>query len=589
MAIILNQATAEGDAKLRSLSHRHQEGTNGTVELVREWIEIDATVADTLHAALSATTKTTPMADGQTYAGTWTVSENRIEGDDSRAVKIVQVLSLLDATGVVSTWLPDCDTSVTRTVKFNQTKAQYDTIVALYEGSNDGVHVEISPYNTNALGLVDVTTTVITKQARNVPTTATGAFSTGTFKGKTSFAETREWVQIGVTSDNNLRSVADADGVIKSRNTVIEDDCSKRVTTVEQTATAVSPVEKVKQITAFATDVQTTIKNATSREAEESVQTQNQIVTTTSELTETPGRFDNKLRTLSGTVDADVGNERVVSAFEDRTVATAKNEVNREKPVTSLTPGTISETSSVENDFKSFDNRRVDRVATAVPNTVVTNSLNTVETRTVTESEHQAAGLSAPSVATGYARTNTSTMDEFGRYRTRSEEALQNDIGVSAYTAIKTLQMEATREVFKNRPFASQPTLSESYGELNIHRNDVGLWDGTKTVVTYKQDGAVQDGGYGNKNGVVQWRIEKQAWPTYPANQGYRWRWIEVTYDHGFRGSSNGAHTEIHNGLPGSWVRQKKTNLFEWHKVVSIVASTTWTTDGTLSATAPSL
>jgi hypothetical protein len=497
--VFADAAARENAAKLRKLSHLVQEGTLGTVVLEREWIEVDATLADDLKAAIVAAglTATNPKADQQAYAGAWTVGDVRIDGDDSRAVTVIQVLVLPDSAGVVSTWRPNCDSSVTRTTYFARSKAQYDAIVALYADSTNGVTVDISPFRTNEQGLCDFTVTATTIQPRNYPNPATGVFSTGQFVTKTSFSTEREWQQIGLTDDANMRAVTDSDGVLKSRQVTIADDCSKKVTTRESEATTQTSVELVKQIEAFQTRTVETAKNETLREVAETVQTQNQVVTTTSELTETPGRFDNKREVVAGTPDAEVAKSKVIKAFETVEVLTARNETTREAAPATQTAGTIVKTRSEKNALGSFDNEIETTAVTADADVINQRQVTQFEDLTVLTARNEAT-REAPitSVTDGKIVKTSSEKNDAGRYdNTREERLAVADADVGKEKRITSFDVTTT-ETARNEVTAETEQTDFSAGQIKTTKsvkNDAGRFDNSVETVATVSDADVEN------------------------------------------------------------------------------------------------
>ena len=486
MSQILNNSVAEIDAKLRKLTHTLQEGTAGTVVLVREWISIDATQADTLKSTIAVESVANPKADQQTYAGTWTVGTVIIEGDDTRAVTLVQTLVLPDADGVTSMWFPNCNESVTRKTYFNQTQAVYDAALALYDSSVETVKgrtVNFTEYRTNDLGLVDFTITITQVQVRNVPQPATGANTTGEFVTQTSFDVTREWKQIGVVDDANMRSVTQEDGLVKTRTVALQSDCSKEVTTREQLAVAQADVENVKRITAFDTLVEITAKNETAREIAETSQTQNQVVTTRSELTEVPGRYNNSIKTVSAKT-AEVMVERTGTQLETRVIETAVNEAGRESEV-SFSAGTIVTTSSKKNEFGSFDNSLDTRTATADGDADNERVVTQFENRATTTAKNEVAReVPVTTISAGTITRTSSQKNAFGRFDNSREDRIA--VGVSNATKAVTVGAFSveTKTLDRNQSGALAPPTEAVAGRVKtvaVEKTDAKLFDNTTT------------------------------------------------------------------------------------------------------------
>ena len=139
-----------------------------------------------------------------------------------------------------------------------------------------------------------------------------------------------------------------------------------------------------------------------------------------------------------------------------------------------------------------------------------------------------------------------------------AEQFPYEDRSLSAYTASKTVQQTATREVFTNSK--TEPTLTEEYGFLSYVKNIFNRFTGTKTVVTYNT-------GYGtgqspeNQTGLFFYRLieveDKTVVTTYYEKS--RWKWVKYTYDITYEDSEGDAYaaigdTEGTTGLPGSKV-----------------------------------
>ena len=73
----LRTTTTEGDAKLGSIGEPWGSGFRGK-SIVREWTEIDPTVADTLATTMrSVATVTNPLVDGEQETGVFANSDVR--------------------------------------------------------------------------------------------------------------------------------------------------------------------------------------------------------------------------------------------------------------------------------------------------------------------------------------------------------------------------------------------------------------------------------------------------------------------------------------------------------------------------------
>jgi hypothetical protein len=136
--------------------------------------------------------------------------------------------------------------------------------------------------------------------------------------------------------------------------------------------------------------------------------------------------------------------------------------------------------------------------------------------------------------------------------------------GVGPYVGIKTIKYSATKQGFKNA--TTEPTLSETYGELRYAKTPQGLYDGEKQVFTYYDydDAELEASGFSGRSNVTFITIERRA---YNNEQGYKWRLLTWTYDVGYRSSRSTAEQEISGGLKGSFTRHVTGRIWEWKKI----------------------
>jgi len=87
--------TTLADAKARLIPGRIKNPTIAGDKINRRWEKIDATEADALMATVPSTV-TDPVADGQTYTGTYAVGQQLAQAQGDRAVTITQELTLIN-------------------------------------------------------------------------------------------------------------------------------------------------------------------------------------------------------------------------------------------------------------------------------------------------------------------------------------------------------------------------------------------------------------------------------------------------------------------------------------------------------------
>jgi hypothetical protein len=136
---------------------------------------------------------------------------------------------------------------------------------------------------------------------------------------------------------------------------------------------------------------------------------------------------------------------------------------------------------------------------------------------------------------------------------------------VASHTAVKDKRYSASKTIYKNA--VDQPTLTETYGRLDIKKNEAGRWDGEKLVISYVEDG--DPTAWPSGSGTL-YRIEKRR-DRY-ADDGYAWRKVAYAYTVTYHATEGAAFSALSGGFTGSHVEAvvAKT-LWRAYKVTSIV------------------
>jgi hypothetical protein len=183
--------------------------------------------------------------------------------------------------------------------------------------------------------------------------------------------------------------------------------------------------------------------------------------------------------------------------------ATDRNEAAAETAETAHEAGKLETVETVKNDFEKFDNTKM--------------------TRTFTDGKISNEGGTDP-----------------------AESAAGNS--VAAYTSVKNRDMTATHRVYRHS--STQPTLTESFGTLSLHKDPVsGRWMGDKTVVTYRGGGAII--GPTAKTDLTRKLIQEKDWPgeTTAGAERIKYRVVTCTYSITYHADESAAQDEISGSL----------------------------------------
>jgi len=212
-------------------------------------------------------------------------------------------------------------------------------------------------------------------------------------------------------------------------------------------------------------------------------------LTTTSSTENEYGRFDNRITTKTAQADAEVALTTVVNAFDSNHVVTAVNEVAREA-VAGHTPGTIVTAVSRENDYGWFDNSRTTVTATKDVPSGTDIAVTKFASNTVVKVTHD----DAPETAKFTAGTTVSvrnTLDEFGEYTTaKSTSVAIADEEVGVTVAVSAFASNSTITAV-NEVAAETPVTSQSAGSIvttTSTENEAGRFDNSRSVVTALAD-----------------------------------------------------------------------------------------------------
>ena len=190
-------------------------------------------------------------------------------------------------------------------------------------------------------------------------------------------------------------------------------------------------------------------------------------------------------RKVAWTADAEVRRDRTMTPFETRTVLTARKEAARETEQAALDVKTIKTTTSVEDEFKLFDNTVEMRVAELDVASGTDATETAFETRTVEKITHDDDAITHTYTAGSIVQEVRNDLDEFGEYKTalvtrtaKGDVAVGTDTQVNAFEAVSTVKVahDAAAETGSYTPGTRV--------EVTNNLDEFGAYTTTKKTIT---------------------------------------------------------------------------------------------------------
>ena len=292
------------------------------------------------------------------------------------------------------------------------------------------------------------------------------------------------------------------------------------------------------------------------------------------------GEFSTDKTTRTAKLAIVSGTDATENLFE--TKSTAKVVHGPAVTPTFSTGVSIETVGNTKDEFGVFSTQKETRTRKAVASSQKQYTDTAEYAETITENEHQTAGIGDTTQTNGSLLVNSDTKDEFGAYRTRGTVRVFGDDtnGVSTHTAVKTSKYTTKRTRYRHA--ATRPQLTEKYGALNVHKDAVtGRWVGTKDVTTYNDDFLwVQPV---SQTGLTKKFVQTQTDPkvTTEHYEGTKWREWTYTYDLRYNSSESTAYLRTKGTLGGPHMKSRvwrtATGLYASIKITAISIGN-WTT-----------
>ena len=198
---------------------------NETLRLTRVWNNLDNKAVDAIVVATALSkTVTNPKIEGTEKTGVFTVVDVSGETADDGSGTVSQTFLTPYDTGVVLSYMENCDIQVDITFYHDYTKAEVEALDTSYALSATGVTVRIQVLAVDpATGLYDVIVTTRTRQYRPYDVR---------YSVYSNDAYTQTDERLGVYADTYIPSIYGAkQGQLYRQQVQIKDDCTKDVTT----------------------------------------------------------------------------------------------------------------------------------------------------------------------------------------------------------------------------------------------------------------------------------------------------------------------------------------------------------------------
>jgi len=417
--------------------------------LTRVLDDMDPLKADDFVALLIAeSTFTNPRADKQAYTGTYVNSSVDARGTATRAVSITHTLMLVSA--------PTNSATLAALASLQLDKNEILDVFSLVTGEKDTRALQWKHINpSQSATLLAISDEALVSQfasgylyvdrvfkeeedgtasfsilfqkaawdAWSGENIASWTFLAYSNRGRDRASLQKTWTGIAIAdAQTAVDAVTTNTNFVTSGYAVTDayftDNEDESVNVVQaQTQTDLLDMATMKRITAFAVETSKTDENMASAIADESSQTAGLIVTTRNVVNK-DGLNNHTYATNSATADAEVGKTFVVTPFETNTTLSAVNEVTRETEVITFVAGSISSTSSTEDEHGRFDNVLTKRNAIKDVASGTDAAVNKFETSETVKVTHDDTAESTGAQSDGTIVDVSNTLDAFGEYST---------------------------------------------------------------------------------------------------------------------------------------------------------------------------
>ena len=509
--------TGISEHEARLISWEKVEET-GALVLIRKWDFVDSTAVDTIIAALPSGTVTDPLADGNTYTGTWNIMSTEIvdeprNGAGDRASAVIQTLSLTTADTLEIEYHVNCRYVEKKTFHFDLTQAD---MVALTDMNDVVYNEDVPPVITSTAttgetkdvqilrrsnNLFDVIITIRKRQSQTV----------AEYVSKLDiFEEEVTDQQLGVETsdidetDYTLVNPDTVAGETMRRNISRNADCTNDVTMQVTTASEVGPTTTYRE-DLFEKRKRDSYRNKVTELSTDYEPPSGGIIKEYEKRLNEFSRYDivQTTRTANPVTENEYTRGGDLEENKFRRYTNQSSEPTLNLPGTSAA-GTITQVQARKNEFGLFDYTTVTREAKQRSDTKLTRG-GDLETNDTQRFYNQAAQPTATDVGTsaaGEIKSVQSRRNEFGRF----------DYTVVTRTAVPRSDSELTRggdlETNKAQRYynqASEPTASSigtaAAGEITAvqsRRNEFGRFDYsviTRTAVP-RNDSELTRGGH---------------------------------------------------------------------------------------------
>lgn len=523
----LNTTTAEADAKLHHIKYDVE---LGSIQIIRKWTEIDASLTQSLSAALAgSTTKVDPKVDNVTYSGTYYINIIEDEGLPDRSTTIYQRMTKSGSGNeLVAVTMVDASHKATTTYKWHISLAEVNTFKLDYDEAATGKRYDLNVTRNESDDTFNVAGTVIEAVEQIV------AEHTILVQGSESAVESQvlnttnadslpvSGVTAGQRQQRELKRNPDDTSDISLRTTTVTnqsaisyDDSGAATATITENTQAAAPLGvptpeagKIKRNRNKKTDVDKyntveeviTVANqtATSYEdgaaADESSVLNTQADTPLTDPTASAGEIKtasntpteaNKTRTVATTRTA---KDQTATSYTDGGSESAETSLHTQATSAVSQPtagdGEIKEAESLPTEFGRYRNRETTR--TAKDQTTTTYVDSAAEDVSSVLHTQNATPLTDPTASAGEIKEAENTPTDFNLTRTKATTRTAKDQTATSYVDSAA---RAASTAFHSQNATALTTPSAAAGEIKTNTNvptEFGRYRTSAETITVK-------------------------------------------------------------------------------------------------------